>query len=300
MDIKQLEFFSVACEKGSLSQAATCLYTSQPHISKTIRTLENELGRPLLFRSGKGVRPTVYGEMVLEYANLILKAAATISTLSLPDTHNSLRLSTYPSNMISRLLVDFYKEWGNQFHIEYHEGSVEEITDHVHQGVSEIGIVYVALKQVQTFQHILSHKNLEFVPQDVKKICVYVGPNHPLYHASSIDFEGLSDLKFVRGVRDFFSMEHHLERVSMGVIDNEKLHHVTYTNSDHLILDLLLHSDVCSLGLDFMYEPYAQYSIKPLPINGCEPFLQMGYVFNPERALSAQARWVVDRFRKML
>ena len=101
MDIKQLEFFSVACEKGSLSQAAACLYTSQPHISKTIRTLENELGRPLLSRSGKGVRPTAYGETVLEYANLILKAAATISTLSLPDTYNSLRLSTYPSNMIS-------------------------------------------------------------------------------------------------------------------------------------------------------------------------------------------------------
>ena len=206
MDIKQLEFFSVACEKGSLSQAAACLYTSQPHISKTIRTLENELGRPLLSRSGKGVRPTAYGETVLEYANLILKAAATISTLSLPDTHNSLRLSTYPSNMISRLLVDFYKEWGTQFHIEYHEGSVEEITDHVHQGISEIGIVYVALKQVQTFQHILTHKNLEFVPQDVKKICVYVGPNHPLYHTESIDFEDLSSLKFMRGVRDFFSI----------------------------------------------------------------------------------------------
>ena len=112
MDIKQLEFFSVACEKGSLSQAAACLYTSQPHISKTIRSLENELGSPLLLRSGKGVRPTAYGKAVLEYANLILKTAATITTLALPDLHNSLRISTYPSNMISRLLVDFYKDVG--------------------------------------------------------------------------------------------------------------------------------------------------------------------------------------------
>ena len=45
------------------------------------------------------------------------------------------------------------------------------------------------------------------------------GLNHPLYHTESIDFENLSSLKFVRGVRDFFSMEHHLEKVSMGVID---------------------------------------------------------------------------------
>ena len=76
-----------------------------------------------------------------------------------------------------------------------------------------MGIVYVALKQVPVFQHILSHKNLEFLPLDIKKICVYVGPNHPLYHTESIDFENLSSLKFVRGVRDFFSMEHHLSLI---------------------------------------------------------------------------------------
>lgn len=300
MNIKQLEFFSVACEKGSLSQAAACLYTSQPHISKTIHTLEEELGRPLLSRSGKGVRPTAYGERVLEYANLILKAASTISTLSLPDSHNSLRLSSYPSNMISRLLVDFYKEWGERFHFEFREGSVEEITDHVHQGISEIGIVCVALKQVQTFRHILSHKKLEFLPLSVKKICVYLGQNHPLYHADSIEFAQLSTLKFVRGERDFFSMSHHLEKVSMGVIDSEKLCHVVYTNSDHLVIDLLLYSDACSLGLDFMHEPYIQYPIKALPIKGCEPFLQIGYVFDPDRTLSDCADSFIKRFREML
>lgn len=54
MDIKQMEFFVVACERGSFSKAAECLYTSQPNISKNIRVLEHELGRPLLMRTGKG------------------------------------------------------------------------------------------------------------------------------------------------------------------------------------------------------------------------------------------------------
>ena len=80
--------------------------------------------------------------------------------------------------MVSRLLVDFYKTWGSGIHIEHHEGTVEEITDHVHQGISEVGIVYVAQKQVPTFQHILLHKKLEFIPQSEKSICVYVGPQH--------------------------------------------------------------------------------------------------------------------------
>lgn len=300
MDIKQLEFFVVACERGSLSQAAKCMYTSQPNVSKTIRMLENELGRPLLMRSGKGVCPTAYGETVLEYARMILKTTATISALAVPNGQNSLRLSTYPSNMIAHLLTDFYLEWGGSCHIEHHEGAVEEITDQVQQGISEIGIVYVAQKQVSVFQHILSHKKLKFTPQDTKKICVYVGPKHPLYHAGSVDFKDLPKLKFMRGVRDFFSMEHHLEHVSMGVLNTENLCNVVYTNSNHLNISLLLQSDVCSLGLDFMYKPYEQYDIKPLSINGCEPFLQIGYVHAPEHPLSPAARWIVEHFQQML
>ena len=124
MEIKQLESFVTACERGSLSQAAACMYTTQPNVSKTIRTLEHELGRPLLVRSGKGVQPTVYGKNVLEYAKLILRATATISSLAVPDEQNGLRLSAYPSNMVSRLLVDFYKTWGSGIHIEHHEGTV--------------------------------------------------------------------------------------------------------------------------------------------------------------------------------
>ena len=112
MDMKQLEFFVTACERGSLSKAAECLYTSQPNISKNIRSLERELGRPLLKRSGTGVQPTVYGKTVLEYARLILKNAAAISSMAVPEETNSLCISAYPSNMVARLLVDFYRQWG--------------------------------------------------------------------------------------------------------------------------------------------------------------------------------------------
>ena len=122
MEMKQLESFVTACERGSISQAAACMYTTQPNVSKTIRTLEHELGRPLLVRSAKGVQPTVYGKTVLEYAKLILRATATISSLAVPDEQDGLRLSTYPSNMVSRLLVDFYKTWGPRIHIEHRGG----------------------------------------------------------------------------------------------------------------------------------------------------------------------------------
>lgn len=120
MDMKQLEIFVTACERGSFSQAAACMYMTQPNISKSIRALEHELGRPLLIRNAKGVQPTAYGKTVLEHAQMILKTAATISSLAIPDEQNHLSLSTYPSNMVARLLVDFYQTWGSDIHIEHH------------------------------------------------------------------------------------------------------------------------------------------------------------------------------------
>ena len=205
----------------------------------------------------------------------------------MPDEQDGLRLSTYPSNMVSRLLVDFYKTWGPRIHIEHHEGTVEEITNHVHQGISEVGIVYVAQKQTPTFQHILFHKKLEFVPQSEKSICVYVGPQHPLYHAESVDFSELPNLKFMRGVRDFFSMEHHLETVSMGVIDQSVMKHVIYSDSDHSIINFLLHTDVCSLGLNFMHRPMNNMISNRCPSTDASRFSKSAMCWTRAPALAA-------------
>ena len=40
MQLKQLRFFVASVDTGSFKAAAEVLYTSQPHISKTIKALE--------------------------------------------------------------------------------------------------------------------------------------------------------------------------------------------------------------------------------------------------------------------
>lgn len=72
MELKQLEYFAIVCEKGSFNQAASCLYTSQPNVSRVIHSLEAELGRKLFLRSNRGLEITPYGETVREYASIIV------------------------------------------------------------------------------------------------------------------------------------------------------------------------------------------------------------------------------------
>ena len=300
MELKQLEYFMVTCEKGSFNKAAECLYTTQPNVSKVISSLEKELGRELFERTGKGIRITPYGETVQEYAQNILHNAGLIVSMADHNHGKKFSLATYPSNMISRLLTDFYKEKGQEYVIEHQEGSVEEISTMVSQGIAELGIVYVAQKQLQSFQHILSHKKLKFEPMDVKEACVYVGPHHPRYHDESIDFQDLSSLSFVRGVRDFFSVEHHLSHVSLGAISTEQLHYSVYTNSDHLTINLLMNTDICSLGINFLYDQYRQYDVRQLQINNCEPFLLIGYICPDDAKLSTAADWFIRHFQAIL
>ena len=72
MDIKQLQYLVVSIDNGSFKKASELLYTTQPHISKTIKSLEVELGMQLLKRNARGVEATEEGRKVYEYACRIL------------------------------------------------------------------------------------------------------------------------------------------------------------------------------------------------------------------------------------
>ena len=116
--------------------------------------------------------------------------------------------------------------------------------------------MYVAQKQVPAFRHILSHKKLSFQELDVKPACVYVGPNHPRYEDESIDFTELPQLKFVSGIRDFFLNGASFKPCGPGSDQHGYAESVVHTNSDHMTMNLLMQSDICSLGIDFLYEDY--------------------------------------------
>lgn len=75
MELRQLRYFVSVVEEGGFTRAAARLHLAQPGLSAQIRQLENELGQPLLDRSGRTVTPTEVGRTVLPYARAALAAA---------------------------------------------------------------------------------------------------------------------------------------------------------------------------------------------------------------------------------
>lgn len=75
MELRHLQTFVAVAEEGSFSRAAERLRIAQSAVSRTIRDLERELGRPLLDRSTHHVELTVAGQLTLDRARATLTAA---------------------------------------------------------------------------------------------------------------------------------------------------------------------------------------------------------------------------------
>jgi LysR family transcriptional regulator of abg operon len=64
MKLAKLEHFIAVVQAGSIGAAARKLRVSQPALTKSMKTLENEIQFPLLTRTSRGVVPTRYGKVL--------------------------------------------------------------------------------------------------------------------------------------------------------------------------------------------------------------------------------------------
>ena len=76
MELRHLRYFLAVAEFGSLNRAAAHLLVAQPSLSRQIRSLEHQLGRPLLERSARGVALTPAGAALAAHARQLLALEA--------------------------------------------------------------------------------------------------------------------------------------------------------------------------------------------------------------------------------
>jgi DNA-binding transcriptional LysR family regulator len=75
LDLDLLRSFVSVVEAGGFTRAGERVHRTQSTVSQQIKRLEDDIGQPLLHRTGKDVTPTEAGEKLLSYARRLLSLA---------------------------------------------------------------------------------------------------------------------------------------------------------------------------------------------------------------------------------
>lgn len=110
-DLELLRSFVSVVDAGGFTRAGERVHRTQSTVSQQIRRLEEDVGQPLLNRSGKDVTPTEAGERLLSYARRLLALAEEArDVMSRPGHEGAVRLGIpedFAAYRLTELLAAF-------------------------------------------------------------------------------------------------------------------------------------------------------------------------------------------------
>lgn len=279
MDLKQLQYFVVSVDNGSFKKAAEILYTSQPHISKTIKTLEAELQLELLRRKSRGIEVTQAGRKVYEYACRVLVEAGKIQNVQEGGDVRALCIAANSNDELAYLFERFYaEELKLGMHVQYTECSMEEIFQMVHRHTAEIGFVYVDKKQMTAFRQMLKHRHLEFTELGRMGPLLFVGPQSPLYRASFVTMKELRKLQYIQMQDEQDTLSIQFLQGNEDYQYHRRRNQVILTSSRQMVAQIVSETELCSISCGMHPKRIGYDSLRGITIRGTEKSITLGYV----------------------
>jgi DNA-binding transcriptional LysR family regulator len=111
LDLELLRSFVSVVDSGGFTRAGERVHRTQSTVSQQIKRLEDDIGQPLLNRTGKEVTPTEAGERLLSYARRLLALAEEArDVLTRPDHEGAVKLGIpedFAAYRLAKLLATF-------------------------------------------------------------------------------------------------------------------------------------------------------------------------------------------------
>lgn len=293
MDLKQLQYFVVCAQTGSFSDAAKVLYSTQPSVSKVVKALEDALGMQLFERLPRGIRLTVQGQKVYQYASRITNEISVLENMATHGMTKWIRVSLNPSSWFANQFVDFYNEtYEKNYHFQLTTAGVRSVMDRVRDYVDDIGFVYILSQQKENFLHEISRNKLQFVPMYETDVVFYPGKETELYDSgkSKVELKDLDGVRFIQNYQDeFFDIGSvHEESFQWKDIDISVL-----TNSDYIMEKMLKNSRVSNVSGSYLSENKTG-TTPGIPLDMGDNKVLFGYIVHKGEKVDESVQELID------
>ncbi|MFR7747306.1 MAG: LysR family transcriptional regulator [Eggerthellaceae bacterium] len=177
MNLSQLYYFRKLAELQHYTRAAKELFITQPTLSGSISSLEQELGVSLFQKAGRNVELTKYGSEFLEYVNAALeqldKGIAIMKGYSGEGDGGTIDLGciiTLQSDFLPRLLQDYVAASDHETVFDINQKPSQELIAGVIEGKHDIA--FCACEGNET--------GIEKIPVAEQLLVVSMSPSSPL------------------------------------------------------------------------------------------------------------------------
>ena len=190
MTIKQLEYFMAVARTLSFTDAAAELFISQPALSRSIASLENELGVPLLTRNHHSVALTAAGTLLASELPNLRKELDRI-TMLVRQTENGLmghlNIGVLEGQQLDETLQVTLKYFAQSLplvEVAPSRMDEEELIEGLEQG--RLDLIFTMVHGLDAL------KNVQYLKLDSVPYCMVVPPDH---HLAGRPAASLSDFK---------------------------------------------------------------------------------------------------------
>lgn len=205
----QLEIFAAVIDCGSLVRAAEYLNTSQPYLSRVLKSMEDELGKTLLVRGKQGVQPTRDGKFIYGYAKTIIQNLEKIEefkNIDLSTTEMNLSVSLYSFFVDKDVFLEFARNnMSNKISINIREDNLTKLFENVLSGNSGLGIGVINDIEFPAVQSAAISQNIRYEILDVSPLYVHMGSRQRAYEKEDIYMEDLLYSTYIHTPFDKYS-----------------------------------------------------------------------------------------------
>ncbi len=243
MNINQLQYFMEVYTSENFQSAATTLGITRQALSKTIASLEEDLGQKLFHRCTRGVTPTDYALSILPHVRNLLHEYSEIDGLK--------TLASQSGSVVSISALDhIFSYFGPKFLIDFHNdfpniilSIVESTDDEAIRSLSEKRTSFaIVTGPVDTSRFICT-------PLFFTHYCIRLSKNHPLACKEKIEYSDLEGQTILGKGRSYSCFREHFDKKILlcGIHVNI----MAETTDESLIRAIVKNSNVLNIGYDY-------------------------------------------------
>lgn len=203
MTLQQLLHVVEAAKYNSINEASKNLYISQPTLSKSISSLEKELGITIFSRTRNGITLTSGGVEFIQQARAVLSQFNQISLFyeERNSPKNIVRITSGRHTFVTAAAVNFcntYIKDAANAEMVIHEKAPQKIYKDILEGVSDIGMVCLCKSSMNFWREFFDYHSIQFQLLFSCQERVILRKDHPLLEEGNLTFERLKEYPVVQ------------------------------------------------------------------------------------------------------